>query len=494
MTLADALGQAKVVGNPPEVEITGLDYDSRRVEPGMAFFAFPGENVDGHRFVSQAIDKGAAAIVSEREPDGSCGAPWARVEHGRRALALAAQRFYGQLGESLKLIGVTGTNGKTTTVYLVDSILQEAGFTTARFGTIEYRVGVNAVPAVNTTPESLDVVRMLNELVELGGSHASLEVSSHALEIGRIYGLAFHVAVFTNLSQDHLDFHGNMASYARSKRRLFDGAGARPPRFGVVNVDDPVGREFADREGFETIGYSIDCPAKLRAVRIESDLDGLSFDIEVEGAVAISVRSGLMGRFNVYNILGAVGSGLACDVSPATITAGVAACRGVPGRFEAVREGQPFLVVVDYAHTDNALENLIRSARAIAGDGARIITLFGCGGDRDRAKRPLMGEVAGRLSDRVILTSDNPRSEDPITIIADAAVGLQRVEADYARVPDREEAIHQALSEAGSGDIVLLAGKGHEAYQAIGRDRLPFDDREMARQMLRTLRRGRKQA
>ncbi len=494
MTLAEALGDARTIGIPPEVEIAGLEYDSRMVEPGTAFFAFPGEIVDGHQYIPQAVERGAVAVISERERDKGCGVVWAQVEHGRRAMAAAARNFYGRPDESLKLIGVTGTNGKTTAVYLIDSILGEAGFTTARFGTIEHRIGSKSIPAINTTPESLDVVRMLRELVELGGSHASLEVSSHALEIGRIHGLELHAAVFTNLSQDHLDFHGDMEAYARSKRRLFEGAGARPPKYRVVNVDDEVGRELAQGNEFEAITYAVDRDATVRAREIRADFDGLRFEVRVEGGSDIPIRSRLMGLFNVYNILAAAGTGLACDVAPKTIAAGVEACEGVPGRFETVREGQKFLVVVDYAHTDNALENLISSARALSGGRGRIITLFGCGGDRDRAKRPLMGEVAGRLSDRVILTSDNPRTEDPLTIIADAEIGLQRVDANYSRAPDREAAIHQALSEAGPGDVVLLAGKGHETYQAVGREKLPFDDRETARQVLRNLRRGRVRA
>ena len=489
MTLAEALRDAHTISIPPEVEIRGLEYDSRKVEPGAAFFAFPGEIVDGHRFIAQAVERGAVAVVSERECDEGCGVAWVQVEHGRRALAVACRNFYGRPDERLKLIGVTGTNGKTTTVYLIDSILRAAGFTTARFGTIEHRIASKAIPAINTTPESLDVVRMLRELVDLGGSYASLEASSHALEIGRIHGLEFHVAVFTNLSQDHLDFHPDMAAYARAKRRLFDGAGARPPKYGVVNVDDEVGRELARGNGFEATTYAVEGQAKLRAVEIHADFDGLRFEVQGPG---ISIRSSLMGLFNVYNILAAVGVGLACDVAPETIVAGVEACQGIPGRFESVREGQEFLVVVDYAHTDSALENLISSARALS--GGRIITLFGCGGDRDRSKRPLMGEVAGRLSDRVIVTSDNPRTEDPLTIIADAEIGLQRVAANYSRTPDREAAIHQALSEAGPGDIVLLAGKGHETYQAVGHEKHPFDDRETARQVLRSLQRGRVQA
>jgi UDP-N-acetylmuramoyl-L-alanyl-D-glutamate--2,6-diaminopimelate ligase len=491
MTLRQMLASCDVLGSIPDVEIQGLDYDSRRLGPGFAFFPFPGENVDGHAYIPAARKAGAVAIVSERpQPDGDPGG-WVQVSHGRRALACAALAFYNHPDRRIKIVAVTGTNGKTTTVYLIDSVLRAAGYRTARLGTIEHRIGDKAIPAVNTTPESLDLARYLAELEGVQGSFACVEASSHALELGRFYGFEVHAAVFTNLSQDHLDFHGDMDAYARAKRRLFEGAGAPPPRFGVINADDPVGRDFLALPGFQALPYGLEQNADVTAANVSMTFDGLSFELRTpQGKVPL--HSPLLGLFNVRNLLAAAGAGLACGVDLDTVKRGLEESHGAPGRFETVREGQPFLVAVDYAHTHDALENLIQSARQLLPKGGRILTLFGCGGDRDRAKRPLMGEVAGRLSDRVILTSDNPRSEDPLRIMADATVGLQRVDADYKREPDRAKAIRLALEEARPGDIVLIAGKGHETAQKIGGSAIPFDDREVARQVLRELANGRR--
>jgi len=489
MTLDGLLRRAGAHSPVPAIDVAGLDYDSRRIGPGQVFFAFPGEQVDGHRFVGSARAAGAAAIVSERPaPQDDLGV-WVTVEHGRRALAAAALAFYDHPDRRLKLIGVTGTNGKTTTVALIDEILRTAGFTTAKLGTIEHRVGDRVVEAVNTTPESLDLVRYFAELEQIGGTHVALEASSHALELGRIHGMAFDTAVFTNLSQDHLDLHGDMASYARAKRRLFEGAGGPPPRTAVLNVDDPIGREFLAVGGFEATTFGRSRDADVRATRVQGDLSGLQIAMTTP-AGSLEIRSELAALYNVENILAAVATGLAQGLDLETIRSGVEGCKSVPGRFEAIREGQDFLVVVDYAHTDDALRNLIEAARAIAGKG-RILTVFGCGGDRDRDKRPRMGQVAGELSDRVFLTSDNPRHEDPLRILADAEVGLQRVDSDYVRIPDRRKAMREALAEARSGDVVLIAGKGHEPYQMIGSEKLKFDDRETARELLHELGRSR---
>lgn len=489
MRLDGLLEEAGVVGEVPPVDVSGLDYDSRRVAPGHVFFAFPGEQVDGHRFVNSVRAAGAAAVVSERPAPPDDAGVWVTVEHGRRALAAAALAFYDHPDRRLKLIGVTGTNGKTTTVALIDHILRTAGFTTAKLGTIEHRVGERAVEAVNTTPESLDLVRYFAELEGIGGTHVALEASSHALELGRIHGMAFDTAVFTNLSQDHLDLHGDMQSYARAKRRLFEGAGGPPPRAAVINVDDPVGREFLDVGGFEATTFGRARDADVRATSVQADLGGLRVSMTTPVG-SLEIRSELAALYNVENILAAVATGLAQGLDLEAVRLGVESCTAVPGRFETIREGQDFLVVVDYAHTDDALRNLIEAARAIAG-GGRILTLFGCGGDRDRDKRPRMGQVAGELSNRVFLTSDNPRHEDPLRILADAEVGLQRVDADYVRVPDRRNAMREALLAARPGDVVLIAGKGHEPYQMIGSEKLKFDDRETARELLHELGRSR---
>lgn len=469
-----------------QTQISGLDYDSRRIAPGYLFFAFPGSRVDGRQFAAQALEKGAVAVVSELPAPEGFSAPWLQVEHGRRALALAAKNFYGRLDEKIPLVGITGTNGKTTTSYLVDSILRAAGRTTMLAGTIEYRLGSQILPAPNTTPESLDLHRMFAQLDELGGAGAKaavMEVSSHALALGRVYGLHFHTAVFTNLTQDHLDFHKTMEDYFAAKRLLFTGSGGPPPRFSAINRDDEWGRKLADtRTGSEVLTYGLGADAMVRARHIHTGLNGLRFDIAFQ-KVRFEIDSPLIGKVNVYNILAACCVGMTFQIAPETIVSGVKDCRGVPGRFERVDEGQPFAVVVDYSHTEDALRNAISVARGL--NAKRVITLFGCGGDRDRAKRPLMGQAAGELSDLVILTSDNPRSEEPLQIMNDALVGLRRTPARTIVEPDRATAIRKAIEEAHAGDIVILAGKGHETYQ-IFRDRtIHFDDREVAREALR---------
>jgi len=486
MNLRDLLRRAEPLGEPPSVEITGLDYDSRRIGPGDLFFPFEGEVVDGHRFTAAARQAGAAAVASERPRPSEDSGVWVQVEHGRRALAAAALDFYERPDRKLALTAVTGTNGKTTTVYLIDAIFGAAGRTTGLFGTIEHRVGERSIPALNTTPESLDLARFMAELLGIGGTHAALEASSHALALSRLWGFELQAAVFTNLSQDHLDFHGDMASYAAAKRMLFEGAGVRPPRWGVVNIDDTVGRALLEMEGFEKLSFGRSQRAQVRAENLRSDFSGLRFTAKTPFG-DIAVRSGLLGDFNVMNILAAAGAALANGIEIETIERGVAQCAAVPGRFETVDEGQAFLVVVDYAHTDDALRNLIASARALQTKPGRLITLFGCGGDRDRGKRAAMGEVAGLGSDHVILTSDNPRTEDPLRILADAEEGLRRSGTNYEIVADRRAAIREALFKAGEGDIVLIAGKGHETYQVIGRERTHFDDRETARKMLQEL-------
>jgi UDP-N-acetylmuramoyl-L-alanyl-D-glutamate--2,6-diaminopimelate ligase len=489
MKLAELLDPRNVRGPIPGCDATGLQYDSRKIRPGEVFFAFPGEHADGHQFVDAALAAGASAIVSEREAPAGRETVWARVGHGREALAVAALRFYQRPDQRLKLTGVTGTNGKTTTVYLIDSILENAGAVTARLGTIEYKVGFRFYPAVNTTPESLDLVRLLVELEQQGGTHATLEVSSHALELRRIFGMDFHTAVFTNLTRDHLDFHGNMQSYARAKQRLFEGAGGAPPRFGVINLDDAIGPEFATLGGFERLLYGSEAGATVRAENVQVDFSGIRFRLKTPRG-NVPIASPLKGEFNVHNLLAAAAAGLSLGIDLEGIRQGILMCPPVAGRFEPVDEGQRFLVIVDYAHTDDALQNLIHSARQLLAKSkppGRILTVFGCGGDRDRTKRPLMGEIAGRLSDYVILTSDNPRSEDPLLIINDIRIGLQRGEARFDTEPDREAAIRKILVEARRGDIVLIAGKGHETYQRIGEKSIPFDDREVARKVLHEL-------
>ncbi len=465
-----------------QLDIQGLEYDSRRVQPGSLFFAFPGSRTDGREFARDVVARGAVAVACESAAPDDFPAPWIEVEHGRQALAVAARNYYHHPDERIALTGITGTNGKTTTSYLIDSILRAAGKTTALIGTIEYHLAGRVLPAVNTTPESLDLNRLFAELEAAGGTHATMEVSSHALALGRVYGLQFHTAIFTNLTRDHLDFHQTMENYFAAKQMLFSGAGAPPPVWAVLNRDDEWCRRVEIPRQSEVLWFGLGQGATVRARHISSNLQGLRFELQSR-RVRFMVESPLLGRINVYNILAACCTGLSYGFDPDIIAAGIAQCRAVPGRFERVDEGQPFGVVVDYAHTDDALKNTIAVARGLS--PKRIITLFGCGGDRDRAKRPLMGKAAAENSDFVILTSDNPRSEDPLAIMNDALVGIRRTDVPLVVEPDRATAIARAIKEARPGDIVILAGKGHETYQLLKDRTMAFDDREVARGVLR---------
>ena len=486
MTLAEILAGVRLKSPlPPDlapVQIAGLEYDSRRVGPGYLFFAFPGSKADGRKFAADALGRGAIAIASETEAPPDLAARWVQVEHGRRSLAIAARNYYGRLDERLVLIGITGTNGKTTTSYVVDSILRAAGKTTGLIGTIEYHLAGRVLPAVNTTPESLDLHRIFAELAAAGGTHVTMEVSSHALALGRVYGVDFSAVIFTNLTRDHLDFHRTMEEYFAAKQMLFTGAGGKAPAVAVINRDDEYGRRIQAAKPTEVLWYGLGADANVRARHISSTFEGLRFDLQF-GNQRFPVTSRLVGKINVYNILAAAGATLGLGLPPETVARGVADLQAVPGRFERVDEGQPFMVVVDYAHTDDALRNTISVARNMG--PKRIITLFGCGGDRDRTKRPLMGQAAAELSNYVVLTSDNPRSEDPLSIMNDALVGIRRTDVAHAVEPDRKTAISRAINEARPGDIVILAGKGHEPYQILADRTIAFDDREVAREVLR---------
>lgn len=484
MTLQQVLAGLPI-GPTPSLTVTGLEYDSRRVEPGFLFFAFPGANADGREFAQSAVSKGAVAVVSELPAPPDFDGLWLQVPHGRQALALAARNFYAAPDMRLGITGITGTNGKTTTAYLTDAILRQAGRVTAMIGTIEYRLGSTVTKSVNTTPESLDLYRIFHELERLGGTHVTMEVSSHALALGRVYGLAFHTAVFTNFTRDHLDFHHTMEAYFEAKSLLFAG----PLAWAIINHDDPYGARIPTQAETRRLTYGFNEGATLRAQDMRMDFEGLRFTVAHQGK-RVPMQSALSGRINVYNILAAAGAALSYGLDWDAIGEGVAQCRSIPGRFERVDEGQNFMVVVDYAHTDDALRNVISVARGLS--PARIITLFGCGGDRDRTKRPLMGAAAAEASDFVVLTSDNPRSEDPIAIMNDALVGLRRYDTPHIVEPDRERAIKAAISRAGSKDIVILAGKGHEPYQVLKDRTIPFDDRHAARTVLQNLGYGKK--
>ncbi|HEV2202523.1 MAG TPA: UDP-N-acetylmuramoyl-L-alanyl-D-glutamate--2,6-diaminopimelate ligase [Bryobacteraceae bacterium] len=487
-TLAQVLNGVRLRGGLrsewANLTVAGLEYDSRRVERDFVFFAFPGSRVDGRAFAQDAIARGGCAIVSESPRPAEFAGPWIEVEHGRHALALCSRNFYATPDDRIAFTGVTGTNGKTTTTYLIDAMLRAAGKTTAMIGTIEYRMAGEMRPAPNTTPEALDVMRLAAELEELGGSHLTMEVSSHALALGRVYGFGFHTAVFTNLTRDHLDFHGTMEEYAAAKRLLFQPPDQPGPRWTILNADDPASVQMARSGGARVVQYGLRKSADLRAENVRSSAAGLAFDAVYQGE-RHAISSPLVGGINVSNILAALGTGVSYDLPLSEAARGVAMCTAVPGRFERVDEGQPFLAVVDYAHTDDALRNAIQIARELATGG--VITLFGCGGDRDRTKRPLMGMAAAELSDFVLLTSDNPRSEDPLDIMNDAMVGLSRFDTPHIAEPDRERAIRKALEMARPGDVVLLAGKGHETYQILKDQTIHFDDRETARRILHSL-------
>jgi UDP-N-acetylmuramoyl-L-alanyl-D-glutamate--2,6-diaminopimelate ligase len=486
MTLAELIEGIQLPAPLPAewgaLAVSGLEYDSRRIQPGFVFCAFAGARADGNVFARQAIEQGASAIVSEMPAPAGFAGPWLQVEHGRRAMSLMSRRIYNAPDDALALIGVTGTNGKTTTAFCTDAMLRHAGRVTGMVGTIVYRIAGREQAAVNTTPDSLDLMRLMSEVRDAGGQNFTFEVSSHALALGRVWGLSFHTAIFTNLTRDHLDFHGSMEEYFAAKQSLFEGAGGPAPKFAVVNCDDEWGRKLRTPKGATLLRYGLKNGADLKAENVDAGFRGLKFNVRHPDGCQ-PIESKLCGLINVYNLLAAFGAGLSVGLSAGQAAAGLAACEAVPGRFERVDEGQPFLVVVDYAHTDDALRNTIAVARALK--PKRVLTLFGCGGDRDRAKRPLMGLAAAEASDFVVVTSDNPRSEDPLMIINDALVGVRRSDVRHAVEPDRQKAIQIILNEAAAGDIVLLAGKGHETYQVLKDRTIAFDDRDAARGALR---------
>ncbi len=483
---AEILSQS---GNPP---VDGVEYDSRRVRPGTVFVAMKGETSDGNRFIDQAIAAGAAAIVTDTATETPRpGVAWAQVPQGRRALARLSANFYNRPAERMANTGITGTNGKSTTAFIVESILQAAGRKTVLVGTIEYHEAGKILPAPHTTPESLELNRLLAEGLAHGVTESVMEVSSHALEQQRVFGIPFDVAVFTNLTRDHLDYHGTMEEYFRAKQVLFEGCGTEPPRAAILNIDDQYGREllkFAGKKSGVVFSYGL-AAGDFHAESLQITPSGSRFQM-ASPAGTLAVWSPLIGKVNVYNVVAAAAAAFARNCSADAITKGIANLARVPGRFERVDCGQPFTVVVDYAHTDDALRNLTALARDFvvhAGLKGKVITLFGCGGDRDRTKRPLMGEAAGKGSDFVVLTSDNPRSEDPRLIINDALVGLQKSDTKYVTEPDRRKAIAMAVAQAVPGDIVLLAGKGHEKTQTANGKAIPFDDVEVARTALAAL-------
>ncbi|HTZ96628.1 MAG TPA: UDP-N-acetylmuramoyl-L-alanyl-D-glutamate--2,6-diaminopimelate ligase [Terriglobales bacterium] len=490
MTFEQLLYGAEILSRSGNPNVSGLEYDSRRIKPGSAFVAMRGETSDGNQFIDKAIANGAVAVVTDSasEPP-RAGVAWAQVAHGRRALARLSANFYKRPAERLAITGITGTNGKSTTAFLIESILSAAQRKSALIGTIEYHVAGKVLPAPHTTPESLDLNRLLNQALGDGATEAVMEVSSHALAQQRVYGIPFDVAVFTNLTRDHLDYHHTMEEYFNSKKILFEGCGTDAPRLAVLNTDDDHGQKLekvSTKVGSQVLTYGL-TSGDFHAKNLSITSRGSRFDLKTP-TECVPLFSPLIGKVNVYNALAASAATYARGCKIEVLVQGLSGLTRVPGRFERVDCQQPFTVVVDYAHTDDALRNLTALAREFvqqAGNQGRVITVFGCGGDRDRTKRPLMGEAAGRGSDFAVLTSDNPRSEDPLAIINDALVGLQRCGTPYKIEPDRKAAITLAVREAKPGDIVLIAGKGHEKVQVTRDGSIPFDDVGVAREVLR---------
>jgi UDP-N-acetylmuramoyl-L-alanyl-D-glutamate--2,6-diaminopimelate ligase len=483
-------GQMSVGELAQDAAVSAVTYDSRRAMGGTVFVALRGLKADGVNFAAQAVSRGAALVVAETPRPEGITAPWLIVSDARLALALLADRFYDHPSRRMKVIGVTGTNGKTTTAYLLASILDAAGLRAGLLGTVTYRLGAEEREASRTTPEAPDVQQLLDEMIRQGCAAAVMEVSSHALALKRVDGMRFAAGVFTNLTRDHLDFHADMENYFQAKRRLFEMLPDDAPA--IINLDDPRGASLVGVSK-RAMTFAITRPADVTPGPLEFTLAGLSFELRTpRGTVAIESR--LVGRPNVSNILAASATAVALDLPLDAIAAGVHALPGVPGRFEVVSAPEDEVtVVVDYAHTDDALRNLLETARPLA--PKRLITIFGCGGDRDKTKRPLMGMVAARLSDVVVITSDNPRTEEPHRIIEEIKRGIpaggQGVRAaDVRAIVDRRDAIERAVAVAEAGDVVLIAGKGHEKYQQIGDRVLPFDDVEVARAALERRRKG----
>jgi UDP-N-acetylmuramoyl-L-alanyl-D-glutamate--2,6-diaminopimelate ligase len=503
LKLADLANEINAIDATGRLDLEPRDvtHDSRACAPGTVFVAIRGQKADAHKFIPQAVERGAIAVISEqgfkgdssnadsqdRPAAGIAPPTWIQVGDARTALAQAAAAVHGHPSRRLKLVGVTGTNGKTTTAHLVDAIIRASEGTSAMFGTISHRIGDRAATAQHTTPEASDIQRMLAQAVAAGCRSAVMEVSSHAIELRRADALQFAVAIFTNLTRDHLDYHKTMENYFAAKAKLFNGEMGRGPAASVINIDDPYGRRLLEAAKGRIITYGFGDGADVKANDFSLTARGLAFTASTH-AGAVEIRSRLVGRFHVYNALAAIGAGLALGADLKDIARGIRECPAVAGRFEQVvldgSHGPPFTVIVDYAHTDDALKNVLQTAREVAGGGGRVITVFGCGGDRDKTKRAPMGEVAARLSDVAIVTSDNPRGEDPMAIIEDIEVGLKRAGRRYVKLPDRREAIFRAIAEAGGGDVVLIAGKGHETYQIIGDRSIHFDDHEVAREAM----------
>lgn len=491
--LLSPLGVYRCVGSD-HIEIKHLTSDSREVTAGSLFVAMSGARVDGHDFLAEAVRKGAVALVVEEGRVLSLPPQVTviYVKDTRRALAMLADRFYGSPARKLTIVGVTGTNGKTTTTSLIHTILQASGYRTGLVGTIETVIGEEHLPAKNTTPESIELARIFKKMVDQKVTHCVMEVSSHALSMGRVRGIPFAQAIFTNLTQDHLDYHGSMEAYAAAKGLLFSQLGNAydtPIRPAILNADDPHADYFASVTAQPVITYGIDQKADVRAVDVKVSEEGTCFTLELWDGRLIPAQISLMGRFNLYNALAALTSAFFLGIPFEQGLEAIAQISGINGRFERVQAGQDFTVIVDYAHTPDGLKNVLSTIRQLA--KGKILCVVGAGGDRDRGKRPKMAKVAESYSDYLILTSDNPRREDPLAILRDMEEGLTKDHPCRTEIiPDRREAIERAVSLAKPGDILLIAGKGHETYQILGTEVIHFDDREVAKEAIRRLNRA----
>jgi UDP-N-acetylmuramoyl-L-alanyl-D-glutamate--2,6-diaminopimelate ligase len=478
---------AELFGNG-ETIISDVTHDSRQAREETLFVAVRGLTIDGHRFIKDVMRRNAAGVISELKPPEDFQGVWLKVGDARKALAKAADIIHGQPSKDLKLVGITGTNGKTTTTYLILALAEANGEKPAMLTTVEYRIGDESQPAVRTTPEASDTQRFLREAVEKDCDVAVMETSSQAIDLRRCDWLKFKVAVFANLTRDHLDYHHTMENYFDAKKELFDGRLGEVPDSAVINIDDKWGIKLADElkaNGQKILTFSQNNPADLTAENIEVSLiTGTSFLLKTPIGER-QITSPLVGKPHVYNMLSATAAALELGYDLDKIQAGLKTCIGAPGRFERVEHDGDFAVVIDYAHSDDALLNILKTARDLT--NGRIITVFGCGGDRDKTKRKPMGEVAGNHSDLVIITSDNPRTEDPLKIIGEIEIGIKETDCPYLVNSDRREAIHRAISKAKANDVVIIAGKGHETYQIIGSDKFHFDDREIAKEALENL-------
>lgn len=482
MKLVDVIRDVDIIeiNGVSSVEIKDIVYDSRKVTPGSLFICITGLKMDGHAYIDEAVEKGAVAVLVEKDIQKS-GISIVKVLDTRKAMAIVSGNFYGKPTEKIKLIGITGTNGKTTTTYLISSILEHANKTAGIIGTISVKIGKEEIASSRTTPESLDLQKLFCGMVNKKIDYSVMEVSSHALELGRVDGCSFGVGIFTNLTQDHLDFHKNFDNYREAKKKLF----YKTSRGNIINIDDCHGRIIAEeikRLDTPLFTFGIDNNADIMAKNIEIDAKGIKFTL-VTPKYSIDIQNKIPGKFSVYNCLAAAAAAYVEGIDKDIIRDGIYNLSKVPGRSEVVDIDKPYTVIIDYAHTPDGLENILKSIRQYA--KGRIITVFGCGGDRETLKRPIMGETAGKLSDYCVITSDNPRSEEPISIIRQVEEGMKKTTCDYICIENRKDAIKYALTIAKKDDIILLAGKGHETYQVLKEGTIHFDEKEIVRELIR---------